>query len=32
LPEGYSQEQWDAEIAVTKERLRKLEQEGISIK
>ncbi len=32
LPEGYSQEQWDAEIAVTKQRLRKLEQEGISIK
>jgi len=32
LPEGSSQEQWDAEIAVTKERLRKLEQEGISLK
>jgi RNA-directed DNA polymerase len=32
LPEGYSQEQWDAEMAVTKERLRKLEQEGISLK
>jgi hypothetical protein len=32
LPDGYSQEQWDAEMAVIKERIRKLEQEGISIK
>ncbi len=32
LPDGYSQEDWDAEMAVIKERLRKLEQEGISIK
>ena len=32
LPEGYSQEQWDAEMAVFKERLRKLMQEGISLK
>src|SRR5216684_2674440 len=32
LPDGYSQEQWDAEMTVIKERIRKLEQEGISIK
>ncbi len=32
LPDGYSQEEWDAEMAVIKERIRKLEQEGISIK
>ena len=32
LPEGYSQETWDAEMTVIKERIRKLEQEGISIK
>jgi len=31
-PEGYSQETWDAEMTVIKERIRKLEQEGISIK
>ena len=32
LPDGYSQEEWDAEMAVFKERIRKLEREGISIK
>src|SRR3989441_7888523 len=32
LPQGYSQEQWDAEMAVIKERIRKLEQEGIPMK
>ena len=32
LPDGYSQEEWDAEMAVIKERIRQLEQEGISIK
>ncbi len=32
LPDGYSQEEWDAEMTVFKERIRKLEQEGISIK
>src|SRR5260370_363764 len=32
LPQGYSQETWDAEMTVIKERIRKLEQEGISIK
>jgi RNA-directed DNA polymerase len=32
LPDGYTQEQWDAEMAVSKERLRKLEQEGIPLK
>jgi RNA-directed DNA polymerase len=32
LPDGYSQEEWDAETALIKERLRKLEQEGISLK
>ncbi len=32
LPDGYSQEEWDAEMTVIKERLRKLEQEGISLK
>jgi len=32
LPDGYSQDEWDAEMAVIKERIRKLEQEGISIK
>jgi hypothetical protein len=32
LPDGYSQEEWDAEMTVFKERLRKLEQEGISLK
>src|SRR5216683_2436028 len=32
LPDGYSQEEWDTEMAVFKERIRKLEQEGISIK
>jgi len=31
-PQGYSQETWDAEMTVIKERIRKLEQEGISIK
>lgn len=32
LPEEYTQETWDAEMAVIKERIRKLEREGISIK
>ncbi len=32
LPDGYSQDEWDAEMAVIKERIRKLEQEGISLK
>src|SRR6266849_2865332 len=32
LPEGYSQETWDAEMTVIKERIRKLEQEGIPSK
>jgi RNA-directed DNA polymerase len=32
LPDGYSQKTWDAEMAVLKERIRKLEREGISIK
>ncbi len=32
LPDGYAQEEWDAEMAVIKERIRKLEQEGIPIK
>lgn len=32
LPDGYSQGEWDAKMAVIKERIRKLEQEGISIK
>jgi RNA-directed DNA polymerase len=32
LPDGYSQEEWDAEMAMIKERIRKLEREGISIK
>lgn len=32
LPEGCTQETWDAEMAVIKERIRKLEREGISIK
>ncbi len=32
LPDGYSQEEWNAEMAVFKERVRKLEQEGISLK
>ena len=31
-PDGYSQEEWDAEMTVLKERIRKLEREGISIK
>ena len=31
LPDGDSQEEWDAEMAVIKERMRKLEQEGIPI-
>jgi len=32
LPDGYSQQEWDAEMTVLKERIRKLEREGISIK
>lgn len=32
LPDGYTREQWDAEMVVFKERLRQLEQEGIPIK
>jgi len=32
LPDGYSQEEWDAEMTVIKERIRQLEEEGISIK
>ncbi len=32
LPDEYSQEEWDAEMTVIKARIRKLEQEGISIK
>jgi len=32
VPEGYSQEQGDAEMTVMKERIRQLEQEGISLK
>ena len=32
LPDGYSQEEWDAEMTMIKERIRQLEQEGISIK
>ena len=32
VPEGYAQEQGDAEMTVMKERIRQLEQEGISLK
>jgi hypothetical protein len=32
LPDGYTQEEWDAEMVMIKERIRQLEQEGISIK